>query len=105
MIATSAYRCISNSNVSCVDLRRHQEHDEGSNYPLTITSLDAVEEEVKIKNVSDATVDLTGWKLLSDTGSQSFDFPSTKLRKNATTTVCSGRGGKSKHKPPYHLGW
>lgn len=53
---------------------------------LEISSIDLSGEVVTIVNGSDKAVDLTGWKLVSEQGNQTFDFP-------AGTTLAAGGTG------------
>ncbi len=60
---------------------------------VKIVSIDLAEEIVTLKNNSNLDVNLTGWKLVSVTGNQTFDFPSDYiLTAGATVNVLSGRG-------------
>jgi len=58
---------------------------------VIISSIDLRAEVVTIVNNGSSTADLTGWKLVSETGSQTFNFPSgTTIAAGATLRVASG---------------
>lgn len=59
---------------------------------VQIASVDLDKEIVTIKNFSDTDIDMTGWKLVSVEGNQTFDFPNGYILKaGATITIASGR--------------
>lgn len=59
--------------------------------PIKITNLDLINEIVTIHNAGDAAVDLSGWRLVSETGKQQFVFPAnTLLSPGKTVDVISG---------------
>ncbi|MGM7724649.1 cell wall-binding repeat-containing protein [Metabacillus sp. Hm71] len=80
-----------------------------SSYPdpigkLQITSLDLEKDKVVIKNVDSRDLNLTGWRLYSADGGQTFYFPNNYvLKKGSSVTVVSGRGAT--HNPPSQLLW
>lgn len=57
---------------------------------VVISSVNKKAELVTIKNYGSADIDLTGWKLVSVTGNQTFIFPSYILKANGTVTIASG---------------
>ncbi|WP_432400880.1 lamin tail domain-containing protein [Wukongibacter sp. M2B1] len=54
---------------------------------VMITELDKKAEYITLKNSSNDSVDLTGWKIVSVKGNQSFTFPKFTLNPNATVKV------------------
>lgn len=59
---------------------------------VKITGLDLSKEIVTIKNNETKDVDMTGWKLLSVVGNQTYNFPSGYILKaGATITIASGK--------------
>jgi len=61
-----------------------------------ISTIDLSGEVVTITNSSDKVVDLTGWKLVSEQGDQTFSFPSgTTLSGGGTLKVVSGKNAKA----------
>lgn len=71
---------------------------------LEIVSVDLDEEIVKIKNVSSKDIDMTGWKLVSVVGNQTYNFPDNFIIKaGETIEVVSGRGAEEKL--PHVLKW
>ncbi|KKI91291.1 hypothetical protein WQ54_15520 [Bacillus sp. SA1-12] len=80
-----------------------------SSYPdplgkLQITSLDLDKDKVVIKNVDSRDLNLTGWRLFSADGGQTFYFPNNYvLKKGSSVTIVSGRGAT--HNPPSQLLW
>ena len=67
---------------------------------LTILTVNKSAEYVDLKNISSAAINLTGWRLLSEKGSQSCDLTGT-LAPGQTLRVWSqsGQGGLSCHFP------
>ena len=62
---------------------------------LTISTIDLSREVVTIMNSGDKEVDLTGWKLVSEGGNQTFLFPSsTTLPAGKTLKVVSGKNAQ-----------
>lgn len=59
--------------------------DYNTAYPVKITALDKKAEYVEITNRSTNTVDISGWKMVSETGNQSFTFPAGTLIKSYQT--------------------
>ena len=57
---------------------------------VRITSIDKVGEVVTVTNYDVRAVDMTGWRLVSVTGNQTFRFPSFTLRAGASVRVRSG---------------
>lgn len=59
---------------------------------LEISMVDLSGEEVALMNNSDKSINLTGWKLVSEKGNQTFNFPSgTTLAVGASLKVVSGK--------------
>lgn len=54
---------------------------------IIIEKLDKKAEYIILKNTSSSTIDLTGWKIVSVTGNQSFVFPAFELGANSTVKV------------------
>lgn len=76
---------ISNNEVDAID-----ETTSSASANVSISSVDKRAELVTIKNAGSTDVNLTGWKLVSVTGNQTFIFPSYILKSNETVTVASG---------------
>ncbi|WP_061808952.1 S-layer homology domain-containing protein [Rossellomorea vietnamensis] len=71
---------------------------------VMISSVDVDAEVVTIKNNGKEDVDMTGWKLVSEEGNQSFDFPNGfVLKAGRTVHVTSGK--YAAHNPPVYLKW
>jgi len=70
---------------------------------VAIVSIDLQAEIVIIKNGGTAEANLTGWKLVSIEGNQTFTFPAITLAPGATVKVTSG--SKAQHNPPTELKW
>lgn len=69
-----------------------------------IASKDLSAEIVGIKNSGKASLDMTGWYLISVEGNQRYDFPSGYiLSPGATVYVTSGKNAKNQ--PPTYLKW
>jgi len=63
---------------------------------VIISNIDLSGEVVTIKNNSDKAVDLTGWKLVSEKGNQTFNFPSgTTIPADGTLKVVSGKDAQA----------
>lgn len=63
---------------------------------LEKSSIDLSGEVVTIVNGSDQAVDLKGWKLVSEQGNQTFNFPAgTKLAAGGTLKVVSGKNARA----------
>lgn len=68
--------------------------------------LDLEEDYVRITNVTEAVMPLKNWSLLSDTGSQLYDFPKRlKLKPGESVEVWSGRDSGKHHDPPHSFAW
>jgi competence protein ComEC len=62
---------------------------------VKITSIDLSAEVVTIVNSTNGSVDLSGWKLVSETGNQTFNFPSgTKIAAGVSLKIASGPNAK-----------
>lgn len=62
---------------------------------IQISSIDLSGEIVTIKNTGSTSVDLTGWKLISEEGSQAFNFPAgTSISAGGTLQILSGSGAQ-----------
>ncbi|CAN0220894.1 unnamed protein product, partial [Chrysoparadoxa australica] len=71
---------------------------------IDLVSVDLDSEIVTIKNTSTTDQDMTGWKIVSVEGNQTYDFPSGYILKaGATVYVTSGRNAKEE--PPTYLKW
>jgi competence protein ComEC len=71
---------------------------------LAITGVDLDAEVVTIKNNGSADIDMTGWKLVSVEGTQTFDFPANYvLTSGSTVRVTSGQNAIDS--PPNYLKW
>jgi competence protein ComEC len=58
---------------------------------LSITGLDLEKEKVSVKNIGTNDVTMTGWKLVSVNGNQTYDFPKGfVLKSGKTVTITSG---------------
>ncbi|MCA1319070.1 MBL fold metallo-hydrolase [Bacillus tianshenii] len=67
---------------------------------ITITDLDVREETVTLQNQGTETIDLTDWKLISQKGYQTFDFPKNyKLAPGEMMYITSG--AQKKHLKKY----
>jgi len=63
---------------------------------LIISAIDLRGEVVTLINSNESTVNLTGWKLVSEEGNQTFIFPSgTKLPGGETLKVVSGKNAQT----------
>ncbi|MDD4715660.1 MAG: MBL fold metallo-hydrolase [Oscillospiraceae bacterium] len=60
---------------------------------VSIRSVDKQAELVTIQNAGAASVDMTGWTLVSKTGNQRYTFPEYTLKAGAEVTVASGKAG------------
>ncbi|MGM0842310.1 MAG: S-layer homology domain-containing protein [Bacillota bacterium] len=71
---------------------------------LSIANVNLETEVVKIKNGGKDNVKMTGWKLVSVEGNQTFDFPTNfVLKAGSTVYVTSGRNAINN--PPAYLKW
>lgn len=71
---------------------------------VKITNVDLDKEIVTIKNEDTKDITMTGWKLVSVEGNQSFDFPEGfVLKAGATVYVTSGQSAKDQ--APTYLKW
>lgn len=63
-----------------------------TNKDIQITNVDLIGEIVTIKNNENIDVDMTGWRLVSVEGPQTYNFPAGYILKaGATVTIASGR--------------
>ncbi|WP_281201111.1 MBL fold metallo-hydrolase [Orenia metallireducens] len=70
---------------------------------IRIASVDLKKEIVKIQNTHESTIDISGWKLVSVKGGQSFIFPpATIIKAGAIIKITSGKNAKS---GPNNLKW
>lgn len=69
-----------------------------------IDSVDLSGEVVTIKNVDSKDIDMTGWRLVSEEGNQTFNFPSGFVLK-AGSSVKIVSGPKAADGPPSQLLW
>lgn len=67
---------------------------------IMITELDKKAEFIVIKNISDKAVDLTGWRIVSVRGNQTFTFENYVLESNASVKV-----GDMNKTPDIDLHW
>ncbi|MGX2959504.1 S-layer homology domain-containing protein [Peribacillus sp. JNUCC 23] len=71
---------------------------------VSITNVDEAKEIVTIKNNGSSDVNMTGWKLVSVEGNQTYNFPSGfVLKAGKTVTVTSGPNAVNN--PPTYLKW
>lgn len=71
---------------------------------VIITNVDEAKEIVTMKNNGASNVNMTGWRLVSVEGNQTYDFPNGfVLKAGATVTVTSGPNAI--HNPPSYLKW
>jgi hypothetical protein len=70
---------------------------------IEIISKDLERETVGIKNTGSAEIDLTGWKLLSVQGHQTYTFPEFTLKAGETVYITSGLYAKDNGTT--HLRW
>jgi hypothetical protein len=73
--------------------------------PLTVRlqSVDLEAEVVAIVNTGTSSIDMSGWRLVSTVGNQSYVFPSFQLAAGATVRIVSGRNAVDR--PPTQLLW
>ncbi|WP_061808954.1 S-layer homology domain-containing protein [Rossellomorea vietnamensis] len=71
---------------------------------LTITSVNLDKEVVTIKNNGSNDVNMTGWKLVSVEGNQTYDFPANFVLRSGTTVQVT-TGNNAVHNPPAYLKW
>ncbi|MGM0842308.1 MAG: S-layer homology domain-containing protein [Bacillota bacterium] len=71
---------------------------------LTITGVNLDTEVVQIKNNGNNDVNMTGWKLVSVEGNQTYDFPASFVLK-AGSTVHVTSGNNALNNPPAYLKW
>lgn len=69
-----------------------------------IVKVDLGDEYFTIANNSDSNISLTGWKMVSIEGNQTYYFPDGFVLKSKTN-VAVWSGGKGKHEPPSDLVW
>ncbi|WML48410.1 lamin tail domain-containing protein [Neobacillus sp. PS3-34] len=66
--------------------------------------VDLAKEIVTLKNIDVKDITLTGWKLVSVNGNQTYTFPTGYvLKKGATVYITSGP--KARNQPPAYLKW
>ncbi|WP_169907659.1 S-layer homology domain-containing protein [Priestia abyssalis] len=71
---------------------------------IDLVSVNVQTETAMIKNIGTVNVDMTGWKLVSVEGNQTYEFPSGYvLKAGAIVYVTSGRNAKNQ--PPAYLKW
>lgn len=66
---------------------QQEKQTESTNKEVKIIELDKKAEYILIKNSGSDSVDLTGWKIVSVKGNQSFTFPEFTLEPNSTVKV------------------
>lgn len=71
---------------------------------VKITGVDLAGEMAIIKNQGTSDVNMTGWKLVSVEGNQTFNFPNGYVLK-AGTTVTITSGSNAKESLPTYLKW
>jgi competence protein ComEC len=71
---------------------------------VSITSVDLDSEVVKVKNNGTEDINMSGWKLVSVEGNQTYDFPSNFIL-NAGSTVYVTSGKTALDNPPNYLKW
>ncbi|MFI8577884.1 S-layer homology domain-containing protein [Rossellomorea aquimaris] len=71
---------------------------------LSITNVNLDTEVVKITNNGKNNVNMTGWKLVSEEGNQTFEFP-THFVLNAGSTIHVTSGKYGVNNPPAYLKW
>ncbi|MTI80826.1 MAG: MBL fold metallo-hydrolase [Firmicutes bacterium] len=75
-----------------------------TNADISIENISLDDEIVTIKNNSASNVDLTGWYIVSEKGSQTYYFPNGyTLTSGSTVYITSGRGAKDS--APKYLKW
>lgn len=63
-----------------------------SNGGVKITNIDLSGETVTLKNTGSSSVNITGWEIVSETGSQTFNFPAgTIIQPGGTLQILSGK--------------
>lgn len=71
---------------------------------IDLVTVNRETEVVTIKNIGSANTDMTGWKVVSVEGNQTYEFPNGYILKaGATVYVTSGRDAKDQ--PPTYLKW
>ncbi|HYK72417.1 MAG TPA: S-layer homology domain-containing protein [Pseudoneobacillus sp.] len=73
-------------------------------YSIDLVSVNRDTEVVTIKNIGKNNTDMSGWRLVSVDGNQTFYFPSGYILK-AGATVYIKSGSKAVHNPPTTLKW
>lgn len=71
---------------------------------IDLVSVNLDMEVVTIKNIGSTDVNMTGWKVVSVEGNQTYEFPSGYVLK-AGATVYLTSGANAKSQPPTHLKW
>lgn len=69
---------------------QNNESDNTGSQGVVIQNIDKKGEIVTIKNNSSNSINLKGWKIVSVTGNQTFEFPDYTLSAGASVTVASG---------------
>ena len=64
---------------------------ENASQTVVITKVDKEAELVTLKNTGPGEVSLSGWRLVSVTGNQTYTFPAYTLKAGAQVTVASGK--------------
>lgn len=102
IVATSDGENITfNKNTSAVKVQTPDTSISSSTAPVTqststssgsveIIGIDLSSEVVTIKNNGNSTVDLSGWRLVSEKGNQAFNFPEKLIVAGATLKIMSG---------------
>lgn len=85
----------SNKNMeipNSIDIDSNSKAAETNTYDVVIESIDLKNEIVIIRNNSNVDIDMTGWKLVSVTGNQTYYFPAGFILKaGATVKIASGK--------------
>ncbi|WP_211286599.1 lamin tail domain-containing protein [Petrotoga sibirica] len=90
--------------INTVNLIEDIQESEQQKYSILITNLDVFNEKVTICNKTDEDVDLTGWVLVSEVGSQKFNFPDGYILKaGECVNILSGRNAIEE--PPTNFKW
>ncbi|CAM3889122.1 S-layer homology domain-containing protein [Aeromicrobium ponti] len=70
----------------------------------SILNVDLDKEIVTIKNNDSIDIDMTGWKLVSVEGNQTYDFPEGYVLKSGATVYVTS-GNNAQDQPPTYLKW
>jgi competence protein ComEC len=100
------FNCESNSNSYTDDKNKLSDNKEEKSVKKTviIRNVDLSKEICSIENISDVNVDMTGWKLVSVNGNQSYNFPKGYILK-AGKSVNINSGKKAKEDGKSDLIW